>query len=75
MPGIEARREKREAALRVRIGDDRDPSTCVAVERQRIGIVGQDCRRTLPDGIGGEGAPIPLRAAQGGEQKPRPDLT
>ena len=46
------------------------PRAC-RVERERVGIVGQDRGGAARGRLGGEGAPVALRAAQRGEQKAR----
>ena len=69
LAAVEARRKQGQTAVRVQIDDDRHAAARLGVERQRVGIVGQDRDRAARHRLAGKGAPVAGRAAQRGEQK------
>ena len=74
LAAVEARCEDRQPALWMGVGDNGNAPPHVGIERQRVGIVGQDRCRAFRGSFGCKGAPVALRAAQGGEQIARLDL-
>ncbi len=54
LPAVKARRQQRQPAMRVRVGDDRDPRAVFRREAERRSIVGQDRNRAARRRIGSE---------------------
>ena len=63
-----------QAAMRVRVGNDRDARAAARREIERLGPVGQDRDGAALDRIGGEGPAVEPRPGQSGKQRTRPNV-